>query len=62
MLLFDQAIQDPTEGWKPWVHVLPPLNWLHLEVWRREWPGPRFVTMSDIYPDTNVNGLYWRQP
>jgi hypothetical protein len=62
MTLFDQDIQDPNERWRPWEYAPPPLNWLYLEIWRREWPGPRIITPAEVSPEMNVAGLYWRTP
>ena len=62
MTLFDREIADPGAGWRPWAHSPPPLDWLHLEIWRREWPGPIIVTPAEIHPAMNVAGLYWRTP
>jgi hypothetical protein len=60
MLLFDQAIADYREGWHPWQYAPPPLNWLHLQTWRREWPAPRTLHFCEMHPLMNVAGLYWR--
>ena len=60
MLIFDQDIRDPAQRWAPWAWTPPPLNWLYLEIWRREWPAPRFVAPCEVSPEMNVAGLYWR--
>ena len=62
--LFDLAVTDPAEGWRPYWYpeTHPPLNWLYLEIWRREWPGPKIVTPAELFPAMNVFGLYWRAP
>lgn len=59
---FDQALSDPTEGWKPYwfPETHPALNWLHIEIWRREWPGPKIVSQAEMHPAMNVYDLYWR--
>ena len=60
MLLYQSVRDDP--GWHLWIVLPPPPNWLSLEIWRTEWPAPRLVTPSEIYPEMNVDGLYWRAP
>lgn len=62
MLLFDQDINDPSERWQSFVHSSPPYNCLHIEIWRREWPGPRIVVRAEMHPEMNLASLYWREP
>jgi len=59
--LFDEEIADPDRMWVPYCYLPPPLNWLHIEIWRREWAGPRIVSQAEIPPWLNVDGLYWRR-
>lgn len=59
---FEEAVRDPEQRWAHWIDRPPPLDWRHLEIWRREWPDPVIVTRGEIHPETNVAGLYWRAP
>jgi hypothetical protein len=33
-----------------------------IEVIRYEWPSSRFIVLSQLAPEANVAGLYWRDP
>ena len=59
--LFDLEIADASRGWLPYLHRMPAGNLLYLEIWRREWPGPRIVYQPELPSWLNVHGLYWRE-
>lgn len=61
MNLLDIEISNSDCRWKSWLDQPPPPNWLHLEIWRREWPGPKIVSQAQVPSWMNVNGLYWRR-
>lgn len=46
-------------GWHHWLSLYP--NSEMIEVSRREWPVIGVWTVRNVPPETNVNGLWWRE-
>lgn len=49
-------------GMRQWAHWAPTLGTETVEIWREGWADTKVVSMDQIHPQMNVNGLYWRKP
>ena len=46
--------------WRSWVYD-PPYAHETVEALRKEWKTTRLINPSDLQPEFNVGGLYWRE-
>lgn len=50
------------DGMRNWCYDPPPYLMETVELWREGWTETRVTGRRDIHPQTNVYGLYWREP